>query len=61
LWCGAVIYAALGDKDKAIEWLEKAYAEREYYLTYAKVDPAFDPVRSDPRFQDLLRRMNLQP
>jgi tetratricopeptide (TPR) repeat protein len=56
-----IIYAALGDKDKAIEWLEKAYAERGYYLTYAKVDPAFDPLRSDPRFTDLLRRMNLQP
>jgi len=53
------IYADLGDKDKAFEWLEKGYDER--FLAYIKTDPAYDPLRSDPRFQDLLRRMNLQP
>jgi len=56
----AEIYAALGDKDRAFEWLEKAYADRSI-KTYLKVDPAFDSLRSDPRFADLLRRMNLQP
>ena len=59
----ARIYAALGDKDKAFEWLEKSYEERSIGSAFAsiKVDPIFDPLRSDPRFADLLRRMNLQP
>ena len=56
----AAIYAALGEKDKAFEWLEKAYQER-YLFGAIRVDPAFDPLRSDQRFEDLLRRMNLQP
>jgi hypothetical protein len=53
------IYVALGQRDKAFGWLEKAYEER--FPPFIAVDPAFDPLRSDPRFQDLLRRMNLQP
>ena len=53
------VYAALGEKDKAFEWLEKGYDER--FLIFIKTEPAFDPLRSDPRFADLLRRMNLQP
>jgi TolB-like protein len=57
----AQIYTALGEKDKAFEWLEKAYEERSWYLGFVKVDRPFDPLRSDPRFVDLLRRMNLQP
>jgi eukaryotic-like serine/threonine-protein kinase len=55
----ARIYASLGEKDKAFEWLEKGYKER-YAISIIKVDPRFDPLRSDPRFADLLRRMNLQ-
>jgi serine/threonine protein kinase/Tfp pilus assembly protein PilF len=55
----AFIYAGLGDKDRAFEWLEKGYAERS--VGAIKVNPAYDPLRSDPRFADLLRRMNLQP
>jgi tetratricopeptide (TPR) repeat protein len=55
----AGIYVGLGDKDKAFEWLEKAYEEG--FLYNAKVDPIYDPLRSDPRFTDLLRRTNLQP
>jgi hypothetical protein len=55
------IYAALGEKDKAFEWLGKAYEQRSWFLTYIKVEPTFDPLRSDPRFQDMLRRMNLEP
>ena len=55
----AIIYAGLGEKDKAFEWLEKGYEERSTYGI--KADPAYDPLRSDPRFADLLRRMNLQP
>jgi serine/threonine protein kinase/tetratricopeptide (TPR) repeat protein len=55
----AAIYSGLGEKDKAFEWLGKAYEER--FLVYIKVSPLFDPLRSDPRFADLLRRTNLQP
>jgi tetratricopeptide (TPR) repeat protein len=55
----AEIYASLGEKDKAFEWLEKAY--EEHFIIAIKVDPVYDPLRSDPRFADLLRRMNLQP
>jgi TolB-like protein/Flp pilus assembly protein TadD len=54
----ALVDVGLGEKDKAFEWLEKAYEER--YVIPLKVDPQFDPLRSDPRFADLLRRMNLQ-
>lgn len=50
-------YAVLGEKDNAFEWMEKLYEARK--LGYLKVDPAFDPLRSDPRFVDLLRRMGL--
>src|SRR5882762_5432531 len=60
----AIIYVGLGDKDKAFEWLEKGYEERVVFgdaTDDIKVDPIFDPLRSDPRFADLLRRMNLQP
>jgi hypothetical protein len=58
----ATIYAGLGEKDKAFEWLEKAYQDGSIGGgTGIAVDPIFDPLRSDPRFADLLRRMNLQP
>ncbi len=55
------IYVGLGEKGKAFEWLEKAYEERSQGLIgyYIKVSPAYDPLRSDPRFQDLLRRVGL--
>ena len=55
----AKIYAGLGQKDKAFEWLEKGFEERN--LIGIRVEPRYDPLRSDPRFADLLRRMNLQP
>ena len=55
----AVIYAGLGNKNKAFEFLEKAYKEKSPDLAYfLKADMRIDPLRSDPRFQDLLRRMN---
>ena len=56
----AAVYALAGDKDRAFEWLDKAYAERDgESITYLKVDPAFKNLRDDPRFGNLLRRMGL--
>ncbi len=55
----AWIYIGLGDKDKAFVWLDKAFAERSGGLRQIKTDPIYDPLRSDPRFTDLLRRMKL--
>ena len=60
-WNLAGFYSALGDKDKAIEWLMKAYEQRSANLCLLKVAPDFARLRSDPRFQDLLRRMNFPP
>jgi serine/threonine-protein kinase len=57
----AVTYALLGEKDAAFERMEKAYDERAAGLAWLKVDPELDSLRSDPRFQNLLRRMNLPP
>jgi tetratricopeptide (TPR) repeat protein len=53
------VYIGLGDKDRAFAWLEKAYQERSYSMAYLKVDPLVDPLRTDPRFDDLLRRIGL--
>ena len=55
----AVLYTGLGEKDKAIEQLNKAYEERAGWVINLQVEPLFDPLRSDPRFADLLRRMGL--
>jgi DNA-binding winged helix-turn-helix (wHTH) protein/TolB-like protein len=57
----ALVYIGLSNKDQAFIWLEKAYEERAVNLMYLKVEPIFDPLRSDPRFTELLRRMNLSP
>jgi TolB-like protein/lipoprotein NlpI len=55
----AASYARLGEKEEAIEWLEKAFAEHDNEITYLKVDTSFDNLKSDPRFADLLRRIGL--
>jgi tetratricopeptide (TPR) repeat protein len=61
-WSRAIIYVGLGEKDKAFEWLERSSEERSTGAGWSiKVAPALDPLRDDPRFADLLRRMNLQP
>jgi TolB-like protein/Flp pilus assembly protein TadD len=54
----ALLHGALGQKDQAFAWLEKAYDARHPNLAWLKMDPWADPLRLDPRFQDLLRRMN---
>lgn len=55
----AKIYIGLGEKQHAIEWLEKAYEIREDSVTWLNSEPSFDSVRSEPRFQDLVRRVGL--
>jgi eukaryotic-like serine/threonine-protein kinase len=55
----ATIYASLNERDSAFEWLERAFTERADWMVFLKVDPRFKSLRSDPRFTDLLRRMNL--
>lgn len=55
----AATYVGLGETDKAFEMLEKAYAERSWAMGMLKVNPIFDPIRSDQRYIELLRRMNL--
>ncbi len=55
----AQLYVLLGDKDQAFTWLERALEDRSPQLVYLKVDPRYDPLRSDPRFSDLLRRVGL--
>jgi tetratricopeptide (TPR) repeat protein len=56
----AKLYAAAGDKDAALHWLERAVEQHDVWL-YLKADPAFDNIRTDPRFQSLIRRMRLIP
>jgi TolB-like protein/DNA-binding winged helix-turn-helix (wHTH) protein/tetratricopeptide (TPR) repeat protein len=56
----ATLYAARGDKDKTLAILQKRYEEGGAGLTTLRVDPRFDPVRDDPRFAELLKRINLE-
>jgi DNA-binding winged helix-turn-helix (wHTH) protein/TolB-like protein/tetratricopeptide (TPR) repeat protein len=55
----ATIYAALGENDRAFQSLERSYSERSFHLINLKVRPEFAPMRSDSRFQDLVRRIGL--
>jgi len=55
----ALIYSALGDRDRTFEWLEKAYDEHDGELIWLGVDPIFDRVREDARFRSLLKRLRL--
>ena len=55
----ALIYAGLGEKNDAFEQLQKAYEERAGQLIFLNVDPRFDNLRADARFQDLKRRVGL--
>ena len=55
----AKIYVALGQQERAFEWLNRAYENRDFDMIFLKVDPSLDPLRDDPRFQDLMRRVGL--
>lgn len=55
----AVIYTGLGEKDRAVDLLEKAYNERSYWIPFVKTEPRFDSLHSEPGFEDLLRRIGL--
>jgi TolB-like protein/DNA-binding winged helix-turn-helix (wHTH) protein/Tfp pilus assembly protein PilF len=54
------VYIGLGDKERALTWLEKAYEERSNYIAYLNVFPIVDPLRSDPRFAGLLQKVGLR-
>ena len=55
----APVHALLGETEQAFEWLEKAYQERDNNLSFVKIDLDYESLRGDPRFTDLLERMNL--
>ena len=57
----ALVYAGLEEKDRAFEWLERAYQERSTVLAYLNLDPRLANLRGDPRFSDLLRRVGRAP
>ena len=53
----AVVYGALGQKEEALRWMEKAYEQRSDYIIYAGIEPSLDPIRGEPRFKELLDRI----
>jgi len=55
----ALIYFALGDEDRGFQWLTRAFDERQLLVRFAKFEPVFDSVRSDPRFQALVARLKI--
>src|SRR5262249_7411279 len=57
----AYVYMRLGEKDLALEWLEQAVTDHSFELTFLPLHPVWDPLRSDPRFAAILRRLNLAP
>lgn len=57
----ALVYNGLGEHDEALAWLERAYAQRKPGMVFLKVEPKWNNLRSDSRFQDLLRRVGLTP
>jgi tetratricopeptide (TPR) repeat protein len=56
----AVVYLALAERDEAFAWLEKANEEHDVWVSFLKIDPKWDPYRSDPRFAAILERIGLQ-
>jgi tetratricopeptide (TPR) repeat protein len=58
-WQIATLFVRAGNKEEAINWLEKAYKEKDPNMPYISTDPIFDIIYNEPRFQELLRKMNL--
>jgi len=58
-WDIAIVYAGLGDREQALTWLERAAAEHSQALFRIKIEPWLTPLYSEPRFQALVRKMNL--
>ena len=56
----AAIHTALGEKEPALEWLQRSFLAHEGALTWIKIDPRFDPLRGEPRFKEIVRRMGLE-
>ncbi len=52
-----LLFMMVGEEERALAWLERGYEQRDPLMTNLKAHPAFDPIRSDPRFDDLLRRI----
>jgi hypothetical protein len=55
----AIVYAGLDDRKQALDWLEQSYQRRTGQMPYLKVEPAFEKLRGESRFQDLVRRVGL--
>ena len=55
----AIVYAGLGENERALDWLEKAYADHSNAIVFLKVDPQLDTLRSYPRFHELQRKLRL--
>ena len=56
----ALIYNGLGERDEALTWLERGYDQRDVRMMFLKVEPKWNNLRSEPQFQDLMRRIGLQ-
>ena len=54
-----MVHVGLQENDETFSWLQRAFEQRSLWLGYLNVEPQLDPLRSDPRFQDLLRRLGL--
>jgi hypothetical protein len=55
----AIVSLSFGDRSEALDWLEKAYEDRNWYMPWIHLDPRLDPLRAEPRFTALVRRMRL--
>jgi hypothetical protein len=56
----AAVYAGLDEKDQAFTWLKKAFKDRSTFLAILRLEPSFDPLKNDPRWNELLRRVGAE-
>jgi tetratricopeptide (TPR) repeat protein len=56
----AIVYLGLGDRERALDFLEQAYSNNSQWMPYLRGDRTFDPIRSEPRFQALLKKLNFE-